>query len=84
MLEEKLNAESCIVGFFSFGTALAKYATKRNEEKTIVGISLWVIFDWPDVGIESFESHLTKLANEVGLDTIECKAVKGRGMTIFI
>ena len=77
-LEERLNSEPRVVGFFSCGTCLCSYK-KDDENKTIAGISFWIMFDWPEVGIEAFEGHLNRLALEVGLDTIHCKAVKGRG-----
>ena len=82
-LEQRFSNEPQIVGFFSCATAL--YGVKKDEEQqTIAGVSFWVMFDWPDMAIESYECHLTKIVSETGLDIVHCKAVKGRGKSFFI
>ncbi|XP_066930600.1 uncharacterized protein [Clytia hemisphaerica] len=78
-LENRFSNELQIVGFFSCATAL--YGVKKgDEQQTIAGVSFWVMFDWPDMAIESYECHLTKIVIESGLDIVHCKAVKGRGV----
>ncbi|XP_066933575.1 uncharacterized protein [Clytia hemisphaerica] len=81
-LEERLASEPHVVGFFSCGTAL--YDVKKNnnddEQQAIAGVTFWIMFDWPDMAIEVYESHITRVAMDVGLDTVHCKAVKGRGV----
>ncbi|XP_066929136.1 uncharacterized protein [Clytia hemisphaerica] len=79
LLEEKFSSEQTIAGFFSCGTALYNQ-TKDDQHQAIAGISFWVMFDWPEIGIEAYESYLTKIARGIGLETVHCKAVKGRGV----
>lgn len=82
-LENRFSNELQIVGFFSCATAL--YGVKKgDEQQTIAGVSFWVMFDWPDMAIESYECHLTKIVIESGLDIVHCKAVKGRGKLSLI
>ena len=82
-LEERFATESSIAGFFSCGTALVNQ-TKNDQKQDIAGISFWVMFDWPEMGIDAYESHLTRIATETGLETVHCKAVKGRGKKFFL
>jgi len=84
-LEENLSKQKHVVGFLSCLTALK---TKEREEP-LPGISFWVIFDWPEYGIQGYENHLTKLFLKEEVDLYSCKAVRGRSKitysyTVFI
>lgn len=73
-MEESLSKQKHVVGFISCLTALK---TKESKEP-MPGISFWVIFDWPEYGIQGYENHLTKLFLKERADLYSCKAVRGR------
>ena len=75
-LEEILNNDTHIVGFISSGTALKQTTNGKSENKA--GISFWIIFDWPDYGLNVFESYVSKLFIKQDCNLYGCKAVKGR------
>uniref|UniRef100_A0A7M5WRZ6 Uncharacterized protein n=1 Tax=Clytia hemisphaerica TaxID=252671 RepID=A0A7M5WRZ6_9CNID len=79
-MEERLAQESMVVGFFSCATALQNVSKDKKTNQNIAGISFWVMFDAPEMVIESFENHLTRIARDIGLETVHSKAVKGRGI----
>ena len=82
VIEECFAKDDHVVGFFSCGTALK---TKVGGEfKEMPGISFWVMFDWPECGIAAYESHLSKLVMEAGLDLYNCKAIRGRSKLLFL
>ena len=72
IFEKKLRKEEHVVGYFSCITGL------KQKEKEILGISFWVIFDWPEYGLSAYESHLTKLFLSSGLSNLSCKAGRGK------
>ena len=49
------------------------------EQIICPGISLWVVFNWPDSGLAAFEEYISKGILAVGLDLKSCKAIQGRG-----
>lgn len=78
-LEKKLASQKHVVGFISCLTALK---TKDNQEP-LPGLSFWVIFDWPEYGIQGYEDHLTKIFLKEEVDLYSCKAVRGRSKLHF-
>jgi len=44
-----------------------------------LGISFWVIFDWPQYGLAGYENYISKLFFENGIDLQSCNAVRSRG-----
>ena len=78
-MESLLNTENSIGGFFSCITGLEDHSSE-DEEKTIYpGVCFWVFFDWPEHGLSSFETRLTKLFLESGLSINKCSIIKSRG-----
>jgi len=73
-LEENLANQNHVVGFISCLTALKT----KDQEEPIPGISFWVIFDWPEYGIQGYENHLTKIFLKEEVELYSCKAVRGR------
>ena len=69
-MEERLAKEPMVVGFFSCATALHNISKDKKTNQTIAGISFWVMFDAPEMVIESFENHLTRIARDIGLETV--------------
>ena len=59
ILEETLNKDEHVVGFISCGTALKQ--TIKGNSNNVAGIAFWIIFDWPDYGLNAFESYISKL-----------------------
>ena len=76
LMEAILTNEQRVVGFFSCGTALSQKVKGDSEE--VPGLAFWVIFDWPEYGLNAFENYLSKLILKTGLDLLSCKAVRGR------
>ena len=75
-IEKKFATDKHIVAFISCGTALSTKIDGENKE--LPGISFYVIFDWPECGIGFYESYLSKMVMETGLDIYNCKALRGR------
>jgi len=73
-LEESLSKQKHVVGFVSCLTALKT----KDQEEPLPGISFWVMFDWPEYGIQGYVNHLTKLFLKEEIDLYSCKAVRGR------
>ena len=73
-MEEKLANLKEVVGFISCLTALKT----SDHKEPLPGISFWVIFSWPEYGIQAYEDHITKLFLKEQVDLYSCKAVRGR------
>ena len=43
------------------------------------GISLWIMFNWPESGLAAFEEYISKEILAAGLDLTSCKTIQGRG-----
>ena len=81
MIEEKLKADSHIVGFFSCGTVLPQKVDGKEDD--VPGMAIWVMFDWPGYGLSAFENYLSRLIIKIGLDLLSCKAVHRRSKFKF-
>ena len=57
--------------------------TDTREEDVYAGISFWVIFDWPQYGLQAYENHLAKTVLKANMNLISCKSIKGRGKTLL-
>ena len=59
--------------------------SRNSEDETIAeqifcaGISLWIVFNWPEFGLPAFEEYISKETLAAGLVLRSCKAVRGRG-----
>eukprot|EP00111_Clytia_hemisphaerica_P019795 TCONS_00058404-protein len=75
-LEKKFSEDAHIAGFVSCGTALkTKY---KGQDIDLPGISFFVMFDWAECAIDSYENHLSKVVMNSGLDIYNCRALRGR------
>ena len=45
------------------------------------GISLWIVFNWPESGLAAFEEYISKEILATGFDLRSCKTIRGRGKT---
>ena len=59
--------------------------SNNSEEETVAeqifcpGISLWILFNWPDSGLAAFEEYISVEILAAGLDLRSYKAIRGRG-----
>ena len=59
--------------------------SSNSEDETVAeeifcpGISLWIVFNWPESGLSAFEEYISKEILAAGLDLRSCKAIRGRG-----
>ena len=49
------------------------------EQKFCPGISLWIVFNWPESGLAAFEEYISKEILAAGLDLRSCKAIQRCG-----
>ena len=49
------------------------------EQTFYPGISLWIVFNWPESGLAAFEEYISKEILAADLDLRSCKAIQGRG-----
>ena len=49
------------------------------EQILCLGISLWIMFIWPESGLAVFEEYISKEILAAGLDLRSCKAIQGCG-----
>ena len=59
--------------------------SSNSEDETVAeqtfcpGISLWIVFNWPESGLAAFEEYISKEILAADLDLRSCKAIRGRG-----
>ena len=59
--------------------------SSNGEDETVAeqafcsGISLWIVFNWPESGLAAFEEYISIEILAAGLDLRSCKAILGRG-----
>ena len=53
LLESLLEENPYVVCFFSCITAL-------SDDQISIGISLWIVFNWPESGFAAFEEYISK------------------------
>ena len=59
--------------------------SSNSEDETVAerifcpGISLWIVFKWPESVLVAFEEYISKEMLSAGLDLRSCKAIWGRG-----
>ena len=59
--------------------------SSNSEDETVAeqaccsGISLWIVFNWPESGLAAFEEYISKEILAAGLDLRSCKAIRGHG-----
>ena len=50
-----------------------------SEQIFCPGMSLWIVFNWPEFRLAAFEEYISKEILAAGLGLRSCKAVRGRG-----
>ena len=50
-----------------------------QEFTNYCGISLWIVFNWPEYGISSFEEHISREFLTAEFDLMLRKAIRSRG-----
>ena len=73
-----VNFYHCIVRASIFSN-LVEENDDGETEKVASGISFWIVYDWPEYGMEAMQSHFFKEFMESGLEISEVNAVKCRG-----
>ena len=55
----------------------------ESEPALIPGVSFWIVVDWPNYALSSYEEIITKTFLAAGLNLESCKAIRSRG-TFYI
>ena len=84
-----LERKESIVEIFSCITALnsVKHDTScpnSGDDEVQQGLSFWIVFDWPEHPLSSFENMITKELFNSGMDMKSYTAVQGRGIKFSI
>ena len=51
----------------------------KEDYETVSGLSFWIAFDWPGMGVKAYENKIFDMFMNIGLDPMQCSAIHGRG-----
>ena len=63
---------------------IAARAKTIAEQMFCPGMSLWIVFKWPEYGWDTFEEYISKKILAAGLNLRSCKAIRHRGKISLI
>lgn len=77
-LEEQLDKTKEVVFFINCITAM-----KGSGDSTKVGFAFWIAVDYAESQIMKFETYISKLFLEAGVEVPQVNSIRGRGKNFF-